>query len=122
MEIAQVGTCGEVEWQQNSLMDRLRANLLYFNIYLCDRVEVIRKAKLKDIQACEWRVTKRNTDEPVGTKCLSSCFVAFATSPRVHIWLWMFPYTQRDGSNIKTPRAAKGHDGVGESPTQAEGF
>lgn len=32
MEIALVGTCGGTEWQHNSLMDRRRANLLYFHI------------------------------------------------------------------------------------------
>lgn len=95
MEIAQVGTSGETEWQQNSLMDRLRANLLYFNIYLSDRVEVVRKTKLKDIQACEWRVTKRNSDEPVGAKCLSWCFVAFAKPLYVHMAVDVFIYTGR---------------------------
>lgn len=64
MERAQAGICGEVEWQQNSLMDKLRDNLLHFNIYLSHRVEVITKTKLKDIRACEWRVTERNADEP----------------------------------------------------------
>lgn len=86
MEIVHAGTCGATEGQQNSLTDRLRAILLYFDIYLSDRVEVIRETKLKDIQACgEWRVTKRAADEPVGTKCLSRRFAAFA-KPLAHIY------------------------------------
>lgn len=66
---------GGTEWQQNSPTDRLRSNLLYFNIYLGDTVEVIRRAKLKDVQACGRRVAKRNIDEPLGTaECSSWCF------------------------------------------------
>lgn len=85
MEMVHAGTCGAAEGQQNSLTHRLRAILLYFNIYLSDRGEVIRETKLKDIQACEWRVTKRDADEPVGTKCLSRRFAAFA-KPLAHIY------------------------------------
>lgn len=102
---------------------RLRAVLLYFNTYLSGRVEVIRGSKLKDTQACEQGgVTRSVADEPVGTKCLSRRFAAFA-KPLAHTqecadalpYAGRYPVSEFKGQL----RAATGG---GESATQTEGL